>query len=370
MNCLHYLSIAFKALACLALAAIALFALGFALIALRSPGTPKPFTAASGNLLPRSISEKGSVAIRGAELGYFIKGRDVNAPILLYLHGGMPDYFLTERYPTGLDELFTVVWLDQRGAGLSYDPARDGDSIGIGGMVEDILAFTSYLKERFARDTIYLMGHSGGSYLGIKAIEAQPEAFTAYIGVAQIANQKLSEKLAYDYILSAYAERPDRRRLYEALAAEPVTLATPLPKAYLRYRDYAMHELGVGTMRDMKNIVAGLFLPSLVFPEYTLTEKIMLWRAKAASGISALWTDMIERELASESLSFKVPIYFLHGVHDYTCSFELAKAYYDRIDAPAKGFFALSGSAHSPIFEQPDDCLAIIREHILPRAGQ
>jgi pimeloyl-ACP methyl ester carboxylesterase len=365
MNVLAWFHIALRALAYAAIAAVAFLTLFFAAILLRSPGKPKPFTDESGRVLERSISEKGSVRIRGAELGYFIKGRDVNAPILLYLHGGMPDYFLTERYPTGLEELFTVVWLDQRGAGRSYDPAGSG-SASMSDMVDDVLAFTEYLRERFSREQLYLMGHSGGSYLGIKVIEAKPEAYAAYIGVAQIANQKLSEKLSYDYILAAYADRPDRKRIYDALLSEPLTLNAPLPAAYLRYRDFAMHELGVGTTHDMKNIVAGLFLPSLFFTEYTLAEKICLWRAKASSGISAIWAEVIGRDLSRESLSLKVPVYFLHGELDYTCSFDLAKAYFDRIQAPAKAFFAFRGTAHSPIFEQPQECLAIIREHILP----
>ena len=42
--------------------------------------------------------------INGVELGMFIKGRDRSDPVLLWVHGGpgMPDYFLTEQYPTGL----------------------------------------------------------------------------------------------------------------------------------------------------------------------------------------------------------------------------------------------------------------------------
>ena len=50
----------------------------------------------------------------------FIEGKDAAHPVLLRLHGGLPEYFLTERYPTGLENDFTVVWWEQRGAGLSY----------------------------------------------------------------------------------------------------------------------------------------------------------------------------------------------------------------------------------------------------------
>ena len=58
-----------------------------------------------GRLLPDSISEKSHVNINGLRQGMFIKGRDAGNPVLLYLHGGMPDYFLTERYPTGSREV-------------------------------------------------------------------------------------------------------------------------------------------------------------------------------------------------------------------------------------------------------------------------
>jgi hypothetical protein len=89
---------------------------------LLSPGTPKPFLDDSGKPLAGSISEKIRVDINGVEQGMFIKSKNARNPVLLYLHGGIPDYFLMERYPTGLDETFTVVWWKQRGSGLSYRP--------------------------------------------------------------------------------------------------------------------------------------------------------------------------------------------------------------------------------------------------------
>lgn len=92
------------------------------ILLLLSPGVPKPFLDDSGRPLAGSISEKIRVNINGIEQGMFIKSQNAHNPVLLYLHGGIPDYFLTKRYPTGLDEYFTVVWWEQRGSGLSYSP--------------------------------------------------------------------------------------------------------------------------------------------------------------------------------------------------------------------------------------------------------
>lgn len=62
------------------------------------------------------------------------------------------------------------------------------------------------------------------------------------------------------------------RRLKEG----PVGDTAPLPDAYLKVRDVAMHDLGVGTTRDMTSVFTGMFLRSLLHREYTLGEKINL----------------------------------------------------------------------------------------------
>ncbi len=340
----------------------------FITILLNSPGKPKPFIDSSGKIIEDSISEKNSVSIGDANLGFFVKGKNKNNPVLLYLHGGMPDYFLTEKYPTALDELFTVVWLDQRGAGLSFNPKDVKKQMDIEDMIGDIKDFTNYLRARFSQEKIYLMAHSGGTYLGIKVIERYPELFAAYIGIAQISYQKLSEKKAYDYIIEQYQNDPKRKKVYQQLLLNPFDLQTPISAEYTKYRDYAMHDLGVGTMKNMKNVITGLFLPSLFFDEYSFSDKINLWRGKAGSGISIIWNELINHDLMQESTSFVVPIYFLHGVHDYTCSYELAKEYFDTIEAPDKGFYSFEHSAHSPIFEEPNECIRIIGTEILSKS--
>jgi pimeloyl-ACP methyl ester carboxylesterase len=294
----------------------------------------------------------------------FLRALDKTRPVLLYLHGGMPEYFLTRRYPTGLEAEFVVCWWEQRGAGLSYRPGMSPESATVQQLVADTLALTNHLRGRFGQDRIYLMGHSGGSSLGMHAVARAPELYHAYIGVSQMANQRRSEKRAYDYMLGrCRAER--RAGLARKLEAAPVTLEDGVPPAYLRVRDEAMHALGVGTMREMRSVVTGLFLPSLWSRDYTLAEKVNLWRGKAATGVSAMWSEMLAIDLAADVPMVGVPVYFLHGVYDYTCTYAEASAYFDSLTAPLKGFYTFSESAHSPMFEEPDKVMAILREDVL-----
>ena len=106
-----------------------------------SPGKPEPFLDENGNPLAGSISEKIHVKINGMEQGMFIKSKDINNPVLLFVHGGpgMPEYWLTQFHPTGLEDHFTVVWWEQRGAGLSYSPDIQPETMTAEQIISDTL---------------------------------------------------------------------------------------------------------------------------------------------------------------------------------------------------------------------------------------
>jgi pimeloyl-ACP methyl ester carboxylesterase len=328
-----------------------------------SPGKLKPFMDQHGNPLAGSISEKMLVDINGLQQGMFIKSKDATNPVLLFLHGGMPEYWLTQRYPTGLEDYFTVVWWEQRGAGLSYNPDIPPETMTVEQLVDDTLEVTNYLRKRFGQDKIYLMGHSGGSFIGILAAARAPELYHAYIGVAQMAYQLESERLAYEYSLEQFAANGNRRML-QKLEDTPVTGKDPLPVGWLSLRDTAMHSLGIGTTHDIKSVITGIFLPSWQFREYTLGEKLNLWRGKFFSQ-NILRDKMFATDLTAQVTELDLPVYFFHGRYDYTVSYPQAKSYFEKLKAPIKGFYTFEQSAHSPMFEEPEKMQEILLEDVL-----
>ena len=331
-------------------------------------GRPRPVPDENGHPVRGSISEKAFVDINGVRQGMFIQSKDATHPVLLYLHGGMPEYFLTERYPTGLENDFTVAWWEQRGAGLSYSPGIPPETMTSEQFIADTLSVTSYLGNRFGKEKIYLMAHSGGAFTGLQAAARAPELYGAYIGVAQVVHQLKSERLVYEYMLGRFKETGDSR-MVRRLEAAPVTMTDGTPKAYLAVRDRAMHRLGVGTTHDMKSHLTGVFWPSLRSPQYTLAEKAKLWRGKLSSGPSVLWDEMLATDLAERVPELALPAYFFHGIYDYTVSYQLAKDYFERLKAPLKGFYSFDRSAHSPILEEPEKARRIMRQDVLAGAN-
>ncbi len=349
-------------IAAVALIVLALSFVGAVLLA--SSKHPRPFLDGRGRPLAGSISEKVFVEINGARQGMIVKGRNLSDPVLLYLHGGMPDFFLTQRFPTGLEDRFIVVWWEQRGMGMSFAGSAALKTLTARQLIEDTKTLSRLLGQRFGRDKIFLMGHSGGTFIGLQAAAEAPELYHAYIGVAQMVDQRASEKESYDHMLRAYDERGDRR-MAARLRKAPVPLQGDIPRAYWAVRDKAMHRLGVGTMRDMGSVASGLFFPSLFFREYAFADKVRLWRAKAASGVSAISREILATDLGRKVPRLEVPLYVFHGAHDGTVSYALSKAYFGRVEAPLKGFYTFARSAHSPIFEEPQRVARIVADDIL-----
>jgi len=327
-----------------------------------SSGKPKPFIDQAGNPLAGSLSEKVFANIGGVKQGMFIKSKNTTHPLLLYLHGGMPDYFLTQKYPTGLEDYFSVVWWEQRGSGISYNTDIPPESMTLEQLIKDVLDVTNYLRHRFGQEKIYLMGHSGGTFIGIQAAAQAPELYYAYIGVAQMSDQLKSEGLAYEYMLKYYKDH-ENKKMVQKLEIAPVKDGTP--DTYLKLRDKVMHNLGIGTTHNMNSVFTGIFIPSLTCREYTLMEKINMWRGKSHSGVSSLWDEMLATNLIHKVPKLEIPIYFFGGIYDYTVSYTLAKEYFEKIQAPLKGFYTFEKSAHSPLFEEPEKMQQILREDVI-----
>jgi pimeloyl-ACP methyl ester carboxylesterase len=333
-------------------------------------GTPQRDQNGKGDPVDGSLSEKTRVNINGVEQGMFIRGQDQTKPVLLFLHGGpgMPEYFLDRTHPTGLEDDFVVCWWEQRGAGLSYSADLSPHAMTVDQLISDAIAVTDYLRERFGQGKIYLMGHSWGSFLGIQVAQRAPDRYHAYIGMSQVSHQIESEVLSYQYELAQF-KRNGNTKMVERLEATPVTLDAPMPEAYKKLRDEAMHRLGVGTTRDMKSVITGVFLPVWRTPDYTTVEKVNIGRGKRFSQ-RLLWDAFLTTDLRAEVTELQVPVYFFSGRYDHTVSQELAEAYFDKLKAPVKGFYTFENSAHSPAFEEPDRARQILLEDVLTGRAQ
>lgn len=347
----------------------AVFGLG-GLLQAWSPGRPRPLVDDVRQPIGGGLSEWVFVEVNGIRQGMIIQTRDVAHPVLLFLHGGpgMPEFFLNDTHPAGLERDFTVVWWEQRGAGVSFHPDIPPQTMTIAQMIADTIAVADYLRDRFGQDRIILLGHSWGSFLGIQVAAAAPERFQAYVGMGQVSWQLRSEVMARDYLLDRYRAQGDVA-MVRKIEAAPASLSDGLSEAWLCLRDAAMHGLRVGTTRDMTSVITGVFLPVWQCRAYTLRGKIDIWRGLAFSR-RHLWDDLLATDLTALVDTLDLPVYFFIGQDDLTANHALARQFFDRISAPVKGFYTFQNSAHSPVFEEPLRARQILVQDVLAGANR
>lgn len=320
---------------------------------------PKPKTEGG-------ISEKIRVQTDDGELEIMLLSEDTDNPVLLVCGGGpgIPQYLMEYLYPSVLPAEFTVCYWDYRGTGLNYAKDVDRAAMTTDRYIKDTVAVTDYLSERFSCDMIYIMGHSFGTYIALKTVQSHPDKYVCYLAMSQITDQKRSECMAYDYMKDCY-EKSGNTKMPEQFEQYDIMNSKDDYEAYFfsGLRDKAMHDLGIGTTRDMKSVITGIFLPSLRCKAYTQTQRIMIWKGKMASNSFRVTSDSHNRFNAFKDVpKVEIPVVFLVGKYDYTCHFLLQQEYYEALEAPGKKIYIFENSAHSPLYEESDVAKEVLEE--------
>jgi pimeloyl-ACP methyl ester carboxylesterase len=317
---------------------------------------------------PKSLSEKFVTDINGSPNGFFINSQNTDNPVLLFVSSGpgTDDYFLTEKYKDmKLEEEFTVVYWDYRDMGIAYDKSFDTDKITLENILEDTETVTDYLKTRFGKDKLFIMGFSGGTHIALQAAREHPEDYYALINMAQVVTDgPEQDALMYDFMKRIFMDRDDSASLKKLEESVKKTEdGRIICKDWYNYIAL-LHKAGGGTIKD-KSEFEGIVLPILFSRCYTVKEKLQYVPAMKMYRKTPFAEELAGFDYRESVTALEIPAYFISGESDYNCPWELVKDDCDIIDAPDKEFFLIPDSAHSPLWENPSvtcDALRQIKE--------
>ena len=170
-----------------------------------------------------------------------------NNPVLLMIHGGPASTEMPTSwwFQGGWEDYFTVVQWDQRGAGKSYntnDPLLIRPTLNLERMVDDAHEVVEYLRHRYDKEKIFVLGHSWGSIIGISIAQRYPQLLHAYIGTGQLINGRDNERVSYEETLRAATAAGNTRAVSELKSIAPYPEAdgsVPLPKIFME-RDWSV----------------------------------------------------------------------------------------------------------------------------------
>ncbi len=310
------------------------------------PATTQPILGPDGQPLPGSVAELITVPIGGHEQTLMIRGRDTDNPVLLYLAGGPGGTDLgAMRADVGLEAHFVVATWEQRGAGKSYPALDPADTLTLEQMIADTIAVTHYLRERFDKDKIYLVGNSWGTTLGVLAVQRHPELFHAFVGTGQMVSQRETDRMFYEDTL-AWAEQTGN----DALVATLRQNGLPPYDALLDYEPALSyeHEWNHYPELDMSKE-----MPSILFvPEYSWMERINGFRGFLDT-FAILYPQLQHIDFRQDVPQLEVPVYIVTGKHEARGRAVLAEEWFEMLQAPLKERIIFEHSGHRPLFEEP-----------------
>lgn len=301
------------------------------------------------------------VAEVGGEKYYLrIRGQDVKNPVVLFLHGGCgsPDRAHMLRFQSPLAEKFTLVAWDQRGSGLAYDKREAANTVLTRELiVSDAVNVVGWLKRRFGKDKIIIVGHSWGSAIGVWLAQAVPEDICAYVGIGQVVDYVRNEQMSYVWTLEE-AERMGDVKSLETLAEigypENGVYAGDNRACQMKQRA-VLHKLGGATYANRRPYWQELLFHDIpiVLGEYGLSGAVKYIKGISYSGSSPMARD--NPDFMNTAKKLDVPVYLTLGRHDFNCVHTLAEEWLERLEAPVKKLIWFENSAHSPQWEEAEE---------------
>jgi pimeloyl-ACP methyl ester carboxylesterase len=330
-------------------------------------GTPR---IPSKGRLPaeKSIALLERVRIGDCDQWVLERSENIVNPVVLFLHGGPGTSQLTlnRRNTRQLEEFFTVVNWDQRGAGKSYRAIHEEDRMTIEQFVEDTRELTLYLLRKFRKERLVLVGHSWGSAIGAMTVSRYPELYSCYVGIGQVANMEQGETDSYAWTLAQARGKGDRRAIRALEGIGPPPYRGDWRAKTILERKY-VGRFG-GEFHASSNGAVGVVLGSLLFSrEYTFADRFNFFRGILGS-MRLLWPQLLKVDLIASLTEFKVPVFFMEGRHDHEVPAAIAARYFDLIRAPSKEWTWFEQSAHMPNTEERDLFNRVMVEKVLPLA--
>lgn len=320
---------------------------------------------------PDGIQETYKARIGGIEQWVSVRGQDKANPIILFVHGGPASPLMptTWQFQRPLEEYFTMVTYDQRAAGKTFgetDPASISDTIHIPRYVDDVIEMAEYVRKRYGKQKLVLMGHSWGTIIGMQAALKRPDLFHAYVGIGQVVDVRENERVSYDYAVEQAKANRNERALRELASIAPYPGNTPITRERIVIaRTWAQHYGGMTAFRDES--AHYFYQAPKLSPEYTDQDRCAVDEGNMFT-LGRILPEFLETDMSGVR-EFPIPVVMFMGRHDYTTPSEPTAAWLGRLKAPYKQGVWFERSSHMIQWEEPGKVLVSLLDYVRPLTG-
>ncbi|ROU06693.1 alpha/beta fold hydrolase [Lysobacter enzymogenes] len=319
---------------------------------------------------PGGIQEAYAAPIGGIRQWINVRGQDRDNPILLFVHGGPASPLIPTlwQFQRPLEEYFTVVNYDQRGAGKTYtlqDPQAYADTIHIATYVDDAIEVAQYLRQRYGKRKIVLAGHSWGTIVGMQAALKRPDLFYAYVGIGQAIKVMENEKLSFDYGMQQALAHGNTAAVEEMKTIAPYPGDRPVTRErIITARKWSQHYGGLTAYRDESPY---FYRAARLSPDYADDCERAAVDAGNVFTLGKILPEFLAVDMSGVR-EFPIPVVMFMGRHDYTTPSQPTAAWLARVRAPYKRGVWFERSSHMMQWEEPGKLLTSLLAYVRPLA--
>jgi pimeloyl-ACP methyl ester carboxylesterase len=259
------------------------------------------------------------------------------------------------RFNRELEKHFVVVIWEQRGCGKSYPSLNPKSALTVEQYTADIVEMVDLLRKRFDEEKVYLVGHSWGSIIGVRAAQARPDLFYAYVGTAQMVDVLETDQMIYDMVMEHSRQSSDTAfvQTLEKQGRPPYLGKSPIqPYATLFGREYALFEVPNIRSEEYRQDGDAILL-MLKQPEYGWLDRVY-YLLGMMNTFNVVYPQLQEMDFRQDATRLDLPVYIVLGRYDMNNPSEIPEDYFNRLEAPSKQLVFFENSGHGMIWEEAD----------------
>lgn len=294
------------------------------------------------------------------ELYIKVRGQNLDNPVLLFLHGGPgeltgPLIFQAYAGPE-LEKHFIVGYLHQRNTCKS--PSVPVATLTVEQFVKDVYNVVEFLREKYDKDKIFLLGHSFGGILGYMYLLEYEDNnnIEKFVSAAGAFSAVSLEENGYKTALEL-AKKTNNQQALERLD----TLGPPPYETFqegMVWRMLIMNMLN-GTKEGITKNLQMSKVMSITGIENINPE----WQKKMMATASAMWNELNTIDIEDEVKKISIPILIIAGAKDIMVPVRLLKKGYENLGGE-KEYFILEESNHMMFVDEPDLFVSKVIEFI------
>jgi pimeloyl-ACP methyl ester carboxylesterase len=185
-------------------------------------------------------------------------------------------------------------------------------------MEQDAADVVNYLRNRFHREKIFIVGHSWGSTLGLWLAHEHSEWIYAFVGTGQAVSMQENEVAGYRIVLQTARDRHNELAIKELESVAPHPPASPDFNKTNVVRAWESVLLGPPPSASNFTNAKRILITLVSAPEYSLADDIGWIRGQTFS-IQTMFPGLMDADLYELGYDFRAPIFFFEGKGDPYC---------------------------------------------------